>query len=254
MANPTTSGFEGLSAFSTDVDRAIAAADRIASSPPRAPAQAAAPIAPSTPVHKDGGAIAGGLKKVGGWVLGIGVLLAVKACIFGGVHALSSSGPSASSYSSSLPASPSDQVTDMNAPSMSTDNMTAVDSSADASSGAVTGSAPREAVGDVSPEASQDDGSLSKPSAGYATLDIAELRYCLAEDIRVAAQKAEMDSLQTSDTERFNRNVDGFNEAVSDYNSRCSNRSIVSSERSTATTQVEQQRSQLETEGRDRVQ
>lgn len=175
-------------------------------------------------------------------MLGIGILLAIKACIWGGVHAVSDS--------SSTYVAPSDQSTayDTTAGSSgtSTDNMTigdAVDTST-GSDGTATGEAA----------ASEDDGAESKPTPGYASLGLAEIRYCLAEDIRIAAQKTEIDGLQYSDTDKFNRNVDGFNDAVSDYNSRCSNRSILASDRPTATSQVEAKRYQLETEGRARVQ
>lgn len=241
MTTPTDTGFEGLSAFATDVDGAIAAADRIAAAAPRAPAPRTTQTAtPPTPVHRDGGAIPAGLKKVGGWVLGIGVLLAIKACIWGGVHAVSDSG------TSSYTTPPTDQtsVYDSTGSSTetSTDNMTigdAVDSS-------------NTAVGDAA--APEDDGAEAKPMPGYAGLSLSEIRYCMAEDIRISAQKTEIDGLQYTDTDRFNRNVDGFNEVVNDYNSRCSNGSIMASDRPTATSQVEAKRTQLETEGRSRVQ
>lgn len=251
MAKPRDTGFEGLSAFATDVDGAVAAADRIAAAPPRAapPRAATTPTAPTTPIHRDGGAIPAGLKKIGGWVLGIGILLALKACIWGGVHAVSDSGTS--SYSTA----PSDQSSTYDTASgsadTSTDNMTMGDA-ADGSTGGDEAPAPAPTAEDAA--ASEDDGAESKPMPGYASLSLSEIRYCMAEDVRIAAQKTEIDGLQYTDTDRFNRNVDGFNEAVNDYNSRCSNRSIMASDRPTATSQVEALRSQLETEGRSRVQ
>jgi len=256
MSEATGKGFDGLSEFSTDIDGAIARADRIASGPRRAPPPAPAPAMPPTPVHNDGGAFMDGLKKVGGWILAIGLIFAIKACIFGGVRAVSDSGSSSPSYSSS---SSSDQSGEYIADNMTdadvmTDNMTAVDESA----GTPTiGEALDAADADTSTtqeEPSQDDGGMAKPMPGYSTLSISEVRYCLAEDMRIAAQKTELDSLQYSDVDRFNRNVDSFNDAVNDYNSRCVNRSITSSDRPLATSQVEQQRSQLQAEGRDRVQ
>ena len=248
MAAPKDTGFEGLSAFATDVDGAIAAADRIAAAPPRVTSTRATttPTAPATPIHRDGGAIPAGLKKVGGWVVGIGILLALKACIWGGVHAVSDSGTS--SYS----ATPSDQSsvydTTGGSADASTDNMTTGDA-ADGSTGSDDTTAPT--AEDAAVPA--DDGAESKPAPGYASLSLSEIRYCMAEDIRIATQKTEIDGLQYTDTDRFNRNVDGFNDAVNDYNSRCSNRSIMASDRPTATSQVEAKRSQLETEGRSRV-
>lgn len=248
MAAQKDTGFEGLSAFATDVDGAIAAADRIAAAPPRvaSPRATTTPTAPATPIHRDGGAIPAGLKKVGGWVVGIGILLALKACIWGGVHAVSDGGTS--SYS----AAPSDQSsvydTTGGSADTSTDNVTTGEA-ADGStvSGDTTAPTAEDAAVPV------DDGAESKPAPGYASLSLSEIRYCMGEDIRIATQKTEIDGLQYTDTDRFNRNVDGFNDAVNDYNSRCSNRSIMASDRPTATSQVEAKRSQLETEGRARV-
>jgi len=99
-----------------------------------------------------------------------------------------------------------------------------------------------------------DDGTtLTRPEIGFTPLDIAGLRYCLGEDIRIAAEKAEMDTLQFGDTDRFNRQVDAFNLTVSDYNSRCSNRTYASSDKPLAESQIATQRTALETEGRNRV-
>ncbi len=255
MTDSTGRGFDGLSDFSTDVDGAIAKADRIAAGPRRAPAPAPPPATPSTPVHSDGGAFTGGLKKIGGWILAIGLLFAIKACIFGGVRAVSDSSSTSPSYSSS---SSSDQageyVTDMNDPESMTDNMTAVDGGDGTPTIGEALDAADAGTSTTEDEAQQDDGAMDKPLPGYSTLSISEVRYCLAEDMRIAAQKTELDSLQYSDVDRFNRNVDGFNDAVNDYNSRCVNRSIMSSDRPVATSQVEQQRSQLQAEGRNRVQ
>lgn len=245
MATPRDTGFEGLSAFATDVDGAIAAADRIAAAPPRL-APSAAPTAAAAPIHRDGGAIPAGLKKIGGWVIGIGILLALKACIWDGVHSVSDSGTT--SYSTAPTEQSSEYDTTVASADTSTDNMT-FGEAVDASAARDEASAPT--VDDAA--APDDDGAESKPAAGYASLSLSEIRYCMAEDIRIGAQKTEIDGLQYTDTDRFNENVDGFNEAVNDYNSRCSNRSIMASDRPIATSQVEAQRSKLETEGRSRV-
>ncbi len=193
------------------------------------------------------------LKKVGGWVLAIGLIFAVKACIFGGVRAVSSSGSSSPTYSTSSSSDqPGEYVADVNDTDAMTDNMTAVDGGDGTPTiGEALDASETDATQETSPS---DDGAMAKPVPGYATLSISEVRYCLAEDMRIAAQKTELDSLQYSDMDRFNRNVDGFNDAVNDYNSRCVNRSIMTNDRPLATSQVEQQRSQLQAEGRDRVQ
>lgn len=193
------------------------------------------------------------LKKVGGWILAIGLIFAIKACIFGGVRAVSGSGSSSPSYSTSSPSDQSGEyVSDVNDTGAMTDNMTAVDGG---DGTPAIGEDPDTSEADTTQETSPpDDGAMAKPIPGYATLSISEVRYCLAEDMRIAAQKTELDSLQYSDMDRFNRNVDGFNDAVNDYNNRCVNRSIMTNDRPLATSQVEQQRSQLQAEGRDRVQ
>jgi hypothetical protein len=255
MTGSTRKGFDGLSELSTDVDGAIARANRIASGPRRAPIPAPAPAAASIPVHSDGGAFTGGLKKLGGWILAIGLVFAVKACIFSGVRAVSDSVSTTASYPSSSSSDQSGEyVTDMNDTETMTDDMTAVDGGDGMPANGETLDAADANTPTTQEEAPQDDGAMDKPLAGYSTLSISEVRYCLAEDMRIAAQKTELDSLQYSDADRFNRNVDGFNDAVNDYNSRCVNRSIVSSDRPLATSQVEQQRSQLQAEGRSRVQ
>lgn len=223
MAGGKGTGFDGLSSYATDVDTAIAEADRIASSPRRAEPQreSAGDMGSVQPVHRDGGAIASGLKKVGGWALAIGVVLVIKACIYDGVHAVADRG-STDSYS-----------TAGDAPSVTQ---------------------PEEGQG--VPTVAEDDAdtsAMSKPTAASGTLTMPELRYCIAEDIRISAQKTELDGLQYTDPERFNRNVDGFNGAVNDYNISCSNRMFTSSDRPVATSQVEGQRSSLEAEGRNRV-
>lgn len=197
----------------------------------------------------------GGLKKVGGWILAIGLIFAIKACIFGSVRAVSNSGSTSPSYSSSSsPDQPGESVTDMNVSESITDNMTAVDGSAGTPTIGEALDAANADTSTTEEEPSQDDGAMAKPLPGYSTLSVSEVRYCLAEDMRIGAQKTELDSLQYSDANRFDRNVDSFNDAVNDYNSRCVNRSIMSNDRPLAASQVEQQRSQLQAEGRDRVQ
>ena len=256
MAKPDAIGFDGLSSFATDVDGAIAAADRIAAGPRRAPPPTSSPSPSPMSVHRDGGAVAGGVKKLVGWVVGIGLIIAIKACVWGGVHAVTDSRPTTYSYSSPTSSDqPSDQVAGAGGASDSTaDNMTASDAAGDAGQTDGGPTAPGTTTSGAPDGMGQDDGSLSKPIPGYATLSIAELRYCMAENIRMSSQKAEMDSIQFTDADRYNRNVNGFNDAVNDYNNSCSNRSIMERDRSTATSQIEQQRSQLETEGRARVQ
>lgn len=237
MATSTPTGFAGLSAFVTDVDRALKEADRIAASPMAPAPSRANPSHQPTPVHRDGGAIPAGLKKIGGWVAGIGLIIAVKACILGGVNAVSSSD---SSYTT--------PATD-EAPTVQTE---AVAPASDVS-GTAADSYGDDALSTEEMSATADDGSEERPAPGAATLSRSELRYCMAEDIRMSGQKAELDSLEYSDVERFNQNVDQFNEAANDYNNRCSGRSVMSRDQDALSSEVENRRSELEAEGRARV-
>ena len=263
MSEQVATGFNGFSSYATDVDGPIAEADSIASTAQTpSPHRGSTPAtAPTEPVHQDGGAVAPGIKKLAGWVLAIGLVFVVKALIFGGIHGLSNSGSSSTyssnetpSYADSNAAYGGDTNGDANASTavgagdynmIKTNDATTLD--AEASDTSSSESTRQVAVG------SDDASVMSKPAPGYATLTMPELRYCLAEDVRISAQKSEMNAQQIADTEKFNRNVDGFNAAVSDYNNSCSHRSIISSQESVATSQVEEQRSALESEGRSRV-
>ena len=85
----------------------------------------------------------------------------------------------------------------MTDPDSMTDNMTAVDGG-DATP--TIGEALDASEADTTStqgESPQDDGAMAKPMPGYATLSISEVRYCLAEDMRIAAQKTELDSLSS---------------------------------------------------------
>lgn len=237
MATSTPIGFAGLSSFVTDVDRALTEADRIAAGPMAPAPSPASPSQQPTPVHHDGGAIPAGLKKIGGWVVGIGLIIAVKACIFGGVHAVSSSG---SSY-----------------PTTATEEAPAIQTEAVAPASDESGTAAEpygdDAISTEDTSATEDDGSEARPEAGAATLSRSELRYCMAEDIRMSGQKAELNSLEYSDVERFNQNVDQFNDAANDYNNRCSGRSVMNRDQDALSSEIESRRSELEAEGRGRV-
>src|SRR5262249_30489931 len=125
----------------------------------------------------------------------------------------------------------------------------ALDAAAAASAAAAESSATQGDLETVTPgNDSNDTTSASKPASGFGTLSIAELRFCIAEDIRIAAQNQEMESTRFIDVDRFNRNVDSFNQAVNDYNSRCSHRQILARDRPVATSQVEVRRTALESE------
>ena len=73
----------------------------------------------------------------------------------------------------------------------------------------------------------------------------AQIRYCLAEDIRMDSAKSAINNYSDSD-------VDRFNAMVADYNSRCGNFRYRSGALESARRDIEPYRSQLQAEGRSR--
>lgn len=85
-----------------------------------------------------------------------------------------------------------------------------------------------------------------RPPAGQnLVLTTAQIRYCLAEDIRLEGAQAVIDSY--SDVQ-----VDRFNVWVDDYNSRCGSFRYRSGALESARREVEENRSQLLADGRSR--
>lgn len=91
----------------------------------------------------------------------------------------------------------------------------------------------------------------SKPPVGQdLVFSMAQIRYCLAEDIRLEGAKAALNNYSDSD-------VDRFNAMVADYNSRCSSFKYQTNNRgrndlNSAQRDIEPYRSQLQAEGRSR--
>ena len=91
----------------------------------------------------------------------------------------------------------------------------------------------------------------SKPPVGQdLVFSTAQIRYCLAEDIRMEGAKAALNNYSDSD-------VDRFNAMVADYNSRCSSFKYQTNNRgrndlNSAQRDIEPYRSQLQAEGRSR--
>lgn len=86
----------------------------------------------------------------------------------------------------------------------------------------------------------------SKPPVGQdLVLSAAQIRYCLAEDIRMDAAKLVLNNYSESD-------VDRFNEMVKDYNSRCGSFRYHRGALESARRDVEPHRSKLQAEGRGR--
>ena len=86
----------------------------------------------------------------------------------------------------------------------------------------------------------------SQPPVGQNTvLSTAQIRYCLAEDIRMDGAKAAVNNYNDSD-------VDRFNAMVADYNSRCGSYRYRRGALESARGDIEPYRSQLQAEGRNR--
>lgn len=86
----------------------------------------------------------------------------------------------------------------------------------------------------------------SKPPVGQdLVFSTAQIRYCLAEDIRMEGAKAALNNYSDSD-------VDRFNAMVADYNSRCGSFRYRSGALESARRDVEPYRGQLQAEGRSR--
>lgn len=86
----------------------------------------------------------------------------------------------------------------------------------------------------------------SKPPVGQdLVFSTAQIRYCLAEDIRMDGAKSAVDNYIDSD-------VDRFNAMVADYNSRCGSFRYRSGALESARRDIEPYRGQLQSEGRSR--
>ena len=86
----------------------------------------------------------------------------------------------------------------------------------------------------------------SKPTVGQGlVLSTAQIKYCLAEDIRIDGARSALNSYSDSD-------VDQFNVMVADYNSRCGNYRYRSGALESARREIEPYRAQLKAEGRSR--
>ena len=86
------------------------------------------------------------------------------------------------------------------------------------------------------------------PRAKGQLLTVAQLRYCLAENIRLDAGKAALEGAQSSDL-----SIDAFNRRIEDYNGRCGEFRYRESEMTSAKNAVDASRFTLEREGRERV-
>ena len=88
---------------------------------------------------------------------------------------------------------------------------------------------------------------MVRPAIGTGkVLSVGEIRYCLAEGIRIDAGNAALDDTN-------NGQVDRFNSFVKDYNARCGNYRYVPSAMTKARSDVALVKTKLQAEGRNRV-
>lgn len=220
-------GFSGLSSMVSDVDAAVANAEKASRAavgtsgaagqgktpPQRQPADAAQPRSeayqqPSSQPSSSGGSSAGK------WLLGIGAVIGV-------FWLLSESGNKSTPPSPTYTPSPQPPVTSSPAPSWQPPP---------AASRPQTPSRPSE----------------EKPPAGTdLVLSVPQIRYCVAEDIRLDAAKGVINNYVEAD-------VDRFNAMVADYNSRCSRFRYRRGALESARSDIEAIRLLLQAEGRSR--
>jgi hypothetical protein len=84
------------------------------------------------------------------------------------------------------------------------------------------------------------------PVESNYTLKQAEIRYCLAEDIRLNAAKGEV-------SKTSNYEISFFNKMIADYNNRCGKFSYSPEDLERAKSEIEPIRAELESEGRERI-
>lgn len=107
---------------------------------------------------------------------------------------------------------------------------------------AAQNTAPTFSAPPASPQAHSRPEETRPPVGQNLVLSTAQIRYCLAEDIRMDAAKSAVNSYSDSD-------VDRFNAMVADYNSRCGNFRYRSGALERERRDIESYRSQLQAEG-----
>ena len=221
-------GFAGLTSLLSDVDASVNI--RKTSEPARAEPSPAAPTAPlstaksqsPTKVSSSAGQgregtyqsppQTGGGGSGGKWILGLGVA----GLVIWGLTQMADKGPATSGSDYSPPATTTSPTTSRQ-PSY-------------------TPSPPSPAPRLVE----------EMPGAGSGNvLGTGQIRYCLAEDIRLTAAKEAAKTYNNND-------VDRFNAMVADYNSRCSNFRYRRGALESARSEVDRYRTDLEKQGRAR--
>ncbi|MCY4364238.1 MAG: peptidoglycan-binding protein [Gammaproteobacteria bacterium] len=235
-------GFAGLSSMVSDVDDVVSSkpkqSQKAPSEPPpkqtaggsQQPKQTSTKPASQTyqaPAQPSGGSSAGK------WFLGIAVVIGLIWL----ANQSDNSGPSKSAYSpgtSSTSAAPASQPAIAPPQTHWQDALGEIAETAPASQPA------------IAPPQTPSRPSESKPSVDRNNvLSSAQIRYCLAEKIRLDAAETVLNNYSDSDVDRFN----GY---VNDYNSRCGEFRYRQGSLEIAQRDIEPYRSQLQAEGRNR--
>lgn len=106
--------------------------------------------------------------------------------------------------------------------------------------------APSTATEPPPPQVPSSPEEVMPPVGSDLVLSTAQIRYCLAEDIRMDAAKSAVDGYNGSEVDRFNM-------MVADYNSRCGSFRYRSGALESARRDVEPYRSQFQVDGRQRI-
>ena len=218
-------GFAGLSSLVSDVDTTSPPAPKRepAAAAPSAERSAAPQPQPSQPQRYQEPSQPSSGSSAGKWLLGIVAVLGVMLWLGGQF----------------------DKTTTSPAPAYSPPAQSAAPSySPPAQSAAPSYSPPAPPAAPSRPQESQ------PPVGQNVVLSTAQIRYCLAEDIRLDGAKSAVNNYIDSD-------VDRFNAMVADYNSRCSSFKYQTNNRgrndlNSAQRDIEPFRSQLQSEGRSR--
>lgn len=243
-------GFSGLDHFATDVDAAVAASDRIASSSrPEAARPEPAQLQPDSSEEFGHSALGRSIKSIGGWAVGIGILLLIKFAILRDEPTEYAEAGDSTEYAAAPELSDgSDASADtVEIPAAEALESTAEESPAPGDEAYGYDDPAYPTLGEVADEAA------SQPPSGTVPMNRAELRYCMEETERLKGEKAEMERIQYLDTERFNANVDAFNERINELRSGCSGQYRVSDE-TAINGELALRRYSLQREGSSRVQ
>ncbi len=215
-----TKGFAGLSSLVSDVDATVSDAGRHAEAPPHAAGREATRTAASptsspspepSPAYQPPPQPSGG-GSTGKWIAGIAVVVGLIWLV---------------------------SLSDKRTPSTSPTYTPAAESQS-APSTTPAWQPPSPAV-----QQSNRPTEEQPPVGNGLSLSMPQLRYCTAENIRLDAAKAVINSYSDTD-------IDRFKALVADYNSRCGQFRYRRGSLESARSEVEQHRSEIEAEGRAR--